>query len=657
MMQPRTATVRSDQNRNFESNQQHAMENKTMNLFRLGKLGTRFQTVATSAAALGMSVLLSGCGLGVAGNTVAVGGSGTIVPAIHFNGSVHGGQQPVTGATIQLYTVGTTGLQSASTPLISSTVTTSDGTGTGGNAGNGFNQGAPGNFTITGDYSCTSATQVYIVATGGNSGAGTNSAIALVSALGPCTSLTPTTFIQINEVTTIAAAYALAPFATDFAHIGASGSNPAGLLGAFANAALLANYATGSSPGAGIASGVTIPVAEINTLANIVAACINTSSTAPGNCSTLQAATSSAETFGASLGMAKNPGSPAVVGLYNSIVVAAPFQPYLSSAPNDFTVSVTTSAAGSLATPYGVAIDASGDAWVTNETGTAVTEISPAGSALANPTIAGLAGAQGIAVDRSGNVWVANTAGNSVVKFTLSGGSVTGANSFTNGGISGPLAIALDSANNAFVANYDGNSVTGLTQTGASMANSPFTGSSNITLPQSVSLDASGNVYATSGNGSVVKLTNAGNYVASYSDGTLQGPSAVTIDGSSHILATGFTTGTTLGGALAEFSSTGVAATVSPVTASLSTPSSVASDGTSIWVTNGVPAGCLAQYVYGVSTSTSPSTGLGSLSTPTSIAIDATGSIWTTNSGSNTVSKFIGLAAPVTTPKAFTAGP
>jgi hypothetical protein len=95
----------------------------------------------------------------------------------------------------------------------------------------------------------------------------------------------------------------------------------------------------------------------------------------------------------------------------------------------------------------------------------------------------------------------------------------------------------------------------------------------------------------------------------------------------------------------------------SPATANLSTPSSLASDGTSIWVTNGVPAGCLVQYAYGSATTTSPSTGLGSLSTPTSVAIDATGSIWTTNSGNNTVSKFIGLSVPVATPVAVAVGP
>jgi hypothetical protein len=106
-----------------------------------------------------------------------------------YSGSVHGGQQPVVGATIQLYTVGTTADGSAATPLLTSTVT-SDSTGS---------------FTITGLYSCTGATQVYIVATGGNPGLSTtNPNIALMAALGSCSALTPSTFININELTTVA---------------------------------------------------------------------------------------------------------------------------------------------------------------------------------------------------------------------------------------------------------------------------------------------------------------------------------------------------------------------------------------------------------------------------------------------------------------------
>jgi len=556
---------------------------------------------------------------------------------------VFGGQQPVSGATIQLYEATASGYAAASVPLISATVTS-----------------APdGTFNITGAFNCTGATQVYITTTGGNPGAGTNSNLTMAAALGPCTSLNSSTYIVINEVTTIAAAYALAPFSSDIAHIGATGSNPTGLVNAFANAALLANTAAGSAGGAALPSGVTVPLAEIDTLADIVASCVNTAGAASGPCTALFSATGASDTFGASLAIAKNPGASAITGLYALPTSNAPFQPTLSntSAPNDFTVAMTADGGGVLATPYAIAIDAAGNAWVTNETGTAVSELSASGSLLASPTAAGLVGAQGIAVDRTGNVWVANTAGNSVIKFTLTGGAVTGTNSYTAGGIAAPSAIALDSSSNAFVANLNGNSVTGLTSSGTALGGSPFTGSANIAVPSGIAVSPSGNVYVTSGNGSVIDLSNAGAFVAALNDGTLQGPIGVAVDTSGRILATGFTTGTSIGGALSQFTSAGGAIAGSPATAGISSPSGVATDGTSVWVANNATSGALAQFSYASTSPVSPLAGFGSLTSPTGIAVDSSGSVWTANSGSNTVSKFIGIAAPVVTPLAATVGP
>jgi hypothetical protein len=69
-------------------------------------------------------------------------------------GAVFGGQNPVSGSLIQLYSVGTTGDGLAAARLISATLTTSDGSGLGNsnaNAGNSNNGLPAGSFTITGD--------------------------------------------------------------------------------------------------------------------------------------------------------------------------------------------------------------------------------------------------------------------------------------------------------------------------------------------------------------------------------------------------------------------------------------------------------------------------------------------------------------------------
>jgi streptogramin lyase len=600
----------------------------------------RRKAAAAAAVLLGMAAVLTGCatnGASVAGTGTATGG------ALKVSGKVFGGQQPVSGATVQLYTVGTSGLQSASTSLIASPPLS----------------GTDGSFDITGTYSCASATQVYLVATGGSSLPGsTNSAITLVAALGPCSTLlanAATTTIIVNEVTTVAAAYALAPFATDYLHVGApatvSGTTGMGL--AMSNAALLANTTSGSAGGASIPDGVTVPTAELNTLGNILAACINTTGPASTGCSAVLGATGATDTFSAALGMAKNPGAAAVTALYAQSTAQAPFQPslVLTTAPKDFTVAVSVAGTGNaLATPYGIAIDSVGDAWVANESGNTVTVFSPVGSQTANQGATGLVGPQGVAIDNSGNVWVANTAGNSAIKFaTSAGGVITGTSIYTVGGLSAPVAVSIDQAGDAWFANFNGNSVTELNSAGASMNGSPLTAGGGISVPSGIMVSPAG-VFVTSGSGSVLKLSSSGALVSTLNDGTLQGPVAVSVDSTGRVVASGFTTGTVVGGGLAEFDSTGTAVAVSPVTSGLTSPAGVTTDGSSLWVANSVSGGGLLQYTYGSATPVSPMAGYGSLGTPVGVATDASGSVWTTNSGTNTVTKFIGLGAPTVTP-------
>jgi streptogramin lyase len=613
-------------------------ETDTMQNPKTNRYNKTLRGLAASASTLALAGLLAGCG-GALSNAGGTDGSG-VGTSIRLMGNVHGGQQPVAGATVQLYTVGTTGMKTASTPLIASTVLSD----------------ANGDFTITGTYNCSTlpATQVYIVATGGNPGSGTNSSLSMMTALGPCTGLTPQTFLQINELTTVAAAYALAPFAADYTHIGALGFNPTGLVNAFANASNLVNVATGAMPGSTLPAGATEPVTELNTLADIVAACVNTTGSGSTQCSTLFTATGASETIGAALAIARNPGSNTMTALYSLPNSQSPFQPTLASQPNDFTVAVNYNGNGGFAAPYGIALDANGNAWVTNEGGTTVTELSNTGSVFTTMTAPNLFGPQGIAIDPSGNVWVANTAGNSVVKYAVTSGVITGTSSFT-AGITAPTAIALDSGSNAFVANFNGNSVTKLTRSGVLVGS--FTGGGAITLPSGIALDNAGNVLVTSGNGSVVKLANAGTFVSTDTDNTLQGPLGIALDASNDVIVTGSTTGAALQGAVSEFNAAGTASSVSPVQSGVSSPFGVATDGTSIWVANSTAAGGLAQLHFGSAAAVSPAAGFGSLNTPIGVAVDASGSVWTTNSGSNTVSKFVGLAVPVATPLSTTVGP
>jgi hypothetical protein len=279
---------------------------------------------------LPLSVLLFGCG-GMPRN-----GSQLPMPA-GKHGMVHGGQQPVAGATIQLYAVGTTGDGSASTPLLSP-ATVSD---------------ANGAFNITGTYTCPSSSSlVYIVANGGNPGlaAGTNNAaLSLMAALGPCGNLTASTFIFVNEITTIAAVYPLAPFMTSSSAIGSSSTDAAALASAFTVASEFANTAIGAAPGTGVPTGTTVPVAQINTIGDIVAPCVDSAGGTAGDksaCGNLFALTTPTgiaaptNSVTALQNLANNP-TMNTAALYALVPAAAPFQPTDLQTPPDLSVRLT----------------------------------------------------------------------------------------------------------------------------------------------------------------------------------------------------------------------------------------------------------------------------------------------------------------------------
>lgn len=278
-----------------------------------------------------VTLLLAGCGAGPV-RTGSIGSSAA-------SGTVFGGQQPVVGAAIQMYAVGTGGDGSAATPMLTSTVTS----------------GAGGQFTITGLYSCTGASQVYIVATGGNPGlSGANPQIALMAALGPCSSLTPSTFISINELTTVAAVSALAPFMSSATNVGSGTNDAAALASAFALANEFVSTTAGAAPGTGIPAGYTDPVAELNTLADVVAACVNSTGGVAGDGSlcgqlftltTVSPNAAPTNTIAALLNVAGHPTQNAAA-LYGLTPPTPPFQPTLTGAPASWQIALIPPSTG-----------------------------------------------------------------------------------------------------------------------------------------------------------------------------------------------------------------------------------------------------------------------------------------------------------------------
>ena len=640
-----------------------------------GALPSRAPKLFTLILCTATLLPLAGCGVG----TIVT--SGAVPADIALTGRVHGGQQPVAGATITLYAPGNSGYGSA--PTVIATAMT-DGNG---------------NFTLPGPYprtNCPANSPVtYIVATQGNPGAGNNLYLAEAALLPACSSLTASTYVYISEVTTVAAAYALAPFAALSAgttNIGTSSTNILGLTNALSPATNLANTTTGQAVTS--APGMILPYAEINTLADILSACVNTNTVAgtSGTCSSLFSAatppngTPPTDTFQAAIDIALNPGNN-TAALYALASAIAPYQPTLPSpGPTDFAVGIQYNG-GSIATSgggTGMDIDAAGNAWIalsgTSTTNANITEISPAGLFLSGSSgflNGSLAITESLAIDSSGNVFTTDNYYWGFSEIPYAGGAPS---FFQPASLTYPIGIAVDNRNSSYwITNGgSGTTVSHIASGGADALGSPYTGQD---YPEGLAIDNSGNVWIANsdvGNGYLTKLTpNGSTYTAqNFPTGANTLPYDIAIDSSGNVWVVDLI-------GVAEFNNAGTQ--LSPVGGysqnATSSPESVIIDGLGrAWASNiasdssgnilNLPGSVTAFSPTGILLSTSttalPTTSTGTLLgytaagaipqvpfTPLGIKIDPSGNLWIAGynaTGTQVVTELIGIAAPVVTP-------
>jgi streptogramin lyase len=624
-----------------------------------------------------VALLLSAC----AGMPVLTTSNSDPVPGTVLHGSVHGGQNPIVGAHVYLYAINTTGYggpgiapssTNASVSLLHSAAnTTADG------SGNYYvTTDQYGSFSITSDYSCPSNyAHIYYYASGGDPGlgSGVNSAITLVAPAPSCDASANT---YINEVSTIAAIYAFAGFASDPTHV--SGSNTTlGATGLANAASTLANLedlnksiALATTPGLN----GTVPQQEINTLANILAACINSTGPASTQCSTLFSnatnhGVNAPDTATAALNIAHNPGAN-VANLFGLQTPTSPFQPQLSAAPNDFTIAISYSGAG-LNGPVPVAIDKSGNVWVGNTATGAnnVSELSPVGAPIttsAGYTGGGIDDPFSIAIDKFGNVWTANVTPNSLSEISSTGTPAT-LSPFTGGGLNAPYSIAFDLLGHAWVVNNVGASLSEFSSAGSPITTSPGDQGGGITDPISLAVDALGNVWVSDSItlGALSEFyssgASAGMPISSSTGDTgggLNDPWGIAVDANGNVWAANSGTGANSislfgAGGSAISSSTGYTG------GGLNVPHAIAVDGAgNVWVANRGSTATSAPYPDSsisefspAGVAISPSTGYqAGLNISLSLAVDGSGNVWTTNSNLNTVTEFVGAASPVVTP-------
>ena len=422
--------------------------------------------------AMAVPLLLAGC----AGNFNRDTGP-EVVTVSNLAGSSFGGRQPIAGASIYLYAAGVTGYASSATNVLTTPVTST----------------AAGTFYIA-SFSCTAGQQMYIVSIGGNPGAGTNANAGIMAALGDCANLGQYSFININEMTTVGTAFALSPFSSGYATVGTSSTNTAGLARAFASVNKLVNVASGQPYGSALPAGATKPTSEIISLANVLAACVNSTGGASGDGSicgklfgyaTPSGGSAPTDTIAATMAIAQSP-TLNVTSIFNLAATIPPYAGGLTVAPNDWTMPIVYAPSG-LSTPNAPVIDS------------------------------------------SGKVWVANAGNNTVTVLAQTGAPVSGS-PFTGNGLNGPAAIAIDASGNAWVANKGGTTVSAFTSSGGVFSGSPFTGSGNLSAPASLAFDAAGYLWVANSTGnSVTELNSAGSFVTQVTTG-VTAPGAIVID-------------------------------------------------------------------------------------------------------------------------------
>lgn len=618
--------------------------------------------------------MISGCGSGGVAPTSGTTNPTDPVPppttqSILVSGKVLAGSQAIAGASVQIYSSGTSGLGAGAKALLSTPVTTD----------------TTGAFAITSGLSCSSAEpMLYLVARGGQVGSSAaNSAIALAATVGDCSKLsnTTTTSFTINEVTTVAFTWSLSQFLTSDAVVGATSTNALGLANAFATAANLADTSKGTAPGASLPANGKSPAAKINTLANLLNKCITVSSACGAlfSATTISGSTTPTDTLAAAFLLARNPGNNVGV-LYTQAAAGAAFSPALSAAPSDWTLSITFKGGG-MNGPTGVGVDSLGNVWVASFNG-AASKFTPTGSPVFPNGITGngLNASFGLALDSQNNAWIPNENSASTVNGGF--GSITVLNSngqpvspstgYIAGGIKFPVALAIDPNGNVWVVNYSNSRITLLSSSGTALSGATGYGAPSLAFVVSVVVDANHNAWVGNQNNEVVSRISPAISSGNASDGSqslgvscCSGPQGMAVDQNNYVWASNF-----YSDSVSQISPNGTVISPGYTGGSLTQPHAIAIDGAgSVWVASfrnaaGAANPTLVKLAGATASSPgailSPASGLladAGMLQPYAIAIDASGNMWITNNvtgspvaANNSVIQLIGMAVPVKTP-------
>jgi hypothetical protein len=644
--------------------------------------------------------------------------------AATLSGKVHGGNQPVIGATVTLWFAGQ-GL--AGSTAVKAATTTTDGAGS-----FSFTKDTLGGHDgTTPNWSCPSGGSplVYVLSQGGNTqnngvAGQTNTAASFIALFGDCPTITGTNFVYMSEVTTVATMATVAQFfnpADDTIKADSTGQQRLIMLNLPNTVAILADAATGlanasksisAAGGGSIAPGVALTAspeaAKINTLSNIISACVNGATSAAPACGTLFSAAvppipnttninggnfpPATDTLQALYYIFTNPTNSNTTNLSTLFglqpAVGAPYVPSLSAAPTDWTIGISYASTGTgcgtgsfISSPTDINIDSLDNVWFGNaETGGNLSAISAAGAPLFCVNFDAGASATGGTIDANlagpnnynPNVWFAGPSTmyryNPNTKATLA---------FPVGVT--PLAITADGAGNVYFTAASGTTGSlymlpaGAT---ASAAVAPVQ-ISNLVGPNPVRLMADnqsstpkvtpGNIWVSSGASFISQVSPTAATGAGILNGFLTtqyaAPSGnsygLTLNNNSDVFASAVDTG-----AIFQLSRSGTTWSPAggswpystPATAGISGPTGIAVDGRSnTWIPNSLSPSLSEISFFGPNT-LSPATGFQKLpsylNASNALAVDQAGNVWIAGTGNNFITEIVGGAVPIYQPYA-----
>lgn len=661
---------------------------------------------ALLAALASGSLFLAGCSSSMAPTeSLATGGHSSAQIA----GKIHGGNQPVSGAVVTLYSASQTSFASGATP-IAHTTSAADGYGSFAFQASTSSPNDNSGNTYFCDPNGTNPFY-YLVARGGTTvntpDAHANPSAVFIAPLGRCQSVDASTFVNMSEVVTVATMAAMHQFMNPSAaggienSVGSDGilTSDQGLGNAFYSVSNMVNLSTGlanpslSRSSIGVTITVTPEAAKINQLANALSACINFSGSGNPNCATLfsnaapPSDTSYTSVPGADMPTATdplvalyyiftNPTNASTAGgdgftnrknLFNlSGGAGAPYQPTLASVPTDWTIGVgytsvgtctdvPNSAANFLNNPASLSIDRFGSVYFSNmQAGTAslasLTGTGLPGSCTTLTSTSGTpGGSMASVVDSNDNVYAAVLGTTDAYSYNPIDPTQAPVHFTTPAAV---LGLTADGNGNIFFSTTDGKLYEGTPSTlSYTLISSSLDNAGGAT---SLQVDPVGRIWA-SGSPTTVTVPDGSSttgYTTSQAPSQLLALKSLTLGRSNGFYITRYATdGVSLEFYDFENNTSGQPSALAHDAVQgngLVAPVSLAVDGSqNIWAANS--SGSITGFSSRLSFSLAPN---GFVKDPSyfgaerAISIDTAGNIWVA-SGSNTITEVVGAAVPV----------